>query len=90
MNRVVDVVERVHAQALAATSAGEQVAMHCHTATGTVIVTVPLPAFLAAVRGPRDANGRPWPHPRRSNREILEADAAATRPPLLKPSGQIL
>lgn len=77
--RVTDVVGRLHAQALDVTTAGELVALHCHTAKGTVVVTVAMPVFATAARGPRDGNGRPWPEPRRSSRDVLETDAERTR-----------
>lgn len=77
---MVDVIQREHAQALSVATAGELVALHCHTASGTIVVTVPLVVFQAAARGERDGNGRPWPAARRSSIEVLEADAEETRP----------
>lgn len=75
--RVTDVVGRVEAQAFTTTTAGDQVALYCHTATGTVVVRGPLAAFIASARADRDANGQPFRRPC-SSLAVLEADAAAS------------
>lgn len=88
LRRVTDVVQRAHAQALDVTAAGDLVALHCRTSRGTVVVTVALVDFLAAARGPRDANGRPWPVSRRTaDLPAAPEPASAYTPP--SPTGKI-
>jgi len=80
--RVVDVVARHYAQALAVTTAGDIAAIHCHTSHGTVVITASLALFVQALRGPFDSNGRPIEHGRAARVASQdELDAAALPPP---------
>ncbi|MBC8009958.1 MAG: hypothetical protein H7067_07665 [Burkholderiales bacterium] len=57
--RVTDVRARLFAQGMAVTTAGVLVALHLHTDSGTVVVTMTRTVFAAA-RAERDANGMPF------------------------------
>lgn len=79
-----DVIQRIQALGFSITTAGDLAAIHCHTATGTVVVTGPLAAFIATARAERDANGRPFAPAPKARAAIFEADAQAV-PPGRKP-----
>lgn len=82
------IVQRIAAQALHVTTAGEAVGLHLHTSEGTVFVTVPMASFIQAARGPRDANGRYFPKHAKDRQGIdqqLAEDAEALPPPLPVP-----
>ena len=67
--------------------AGEQVALHCHTREGTVVVQLGYAEFAAKARGASDCNRRPYPQPRTTTVDQLEADAAHVPITKLAPAG---
>lgn len=67
--------------------AGERVALHCHTRDGTVVVQLGYAEFAAKARGESDCNRRPFPQPRTTTVDQLEADAATVPVTKLAPPG---
>ena len=90
--RITDVAQTVMAmRLLGVCMAGASVAMHLSTASGIVVVRMPLMDFIEKTQTGRDHLGNRFVMPRKP--EQAEADAAATTPkraPIGKPNGQLL